>query len=54
VSPLAQDFWRAFGIPLSQVGRVVEGEGVRVEGTLNGEWEGSLTGFDHFKEGEGR
>ena len=51
LSPLSQTFQESFGIPLSRVGRVAEGEGVEVEGNIG--FEGLQSGgFGHFQEGE--
>lgn len=51
VARLVEPFMQAFGIPLTRVGRVEEGTGVRVEGPPG--LEGLSTGgFSHFQGGE--
>ncbi len=52
LAPLRRSFEGTFGIPLSLVGRVEEGEGVRVEGDTGTDLQG-LGGFSHFKGGGG-
>jgi thiamine-monophosphate kinase len=48
LGPLAASFEEEFGLPLTRVGRVVEGEGVRFEGVPEGRGQGP-GGFSHFE-----
>jgi thiamine-monophosphate kinase len=51
LGPLAPAFEKEFGIPLSQVGRVANGRGVRLRGSL-GATDIPHGGFSHFEERE--
>ena len=46
---LAADFHRGFGIPLTRVGIVTGGAGVRLEGDGADEFDPGSAGFDHFR-----